>query len=50
MDAAARILYRDLRQAWGLLPPDQNTISLFRMVQSVFDKVSNGLGQPCPVT
>ena len=26
VDAAARILHGDRGQAWGLLPPDQNTV------------------------
>lgn len=49
VDAAARILHRDLAQAGGLLPPDADAVPRGCVVQSVFDKVANGLGQPCLV-
>lgn len=41
VDAAARILYSNRGQAGGLLPLDQNTVSLGRVVQGVFQQISN---------
>ena len=46
MDAAACIFHRDLGQTERLLPPDQNTVPLGRMVQGVFDQIPDRLCQP----
>ena len=50
MDAAACVFHRDLGQTGRLLPPDQNTVPLGRMVQGVFDQIPDRLCQPGPVT
>ena len=50
VDAAACVFHRDLGQTGRLLPPDQNTVPLGRMVQGVFDQIPDRLCQPGPVT